>query len=312
MKTASYYGPLERSLKHPLLEKEETIILVRHARAGDRKSLDRLVSHNQKFVFLIVRRYVRRANSLDVYDLMQEGNIGLVRAVRRFDPAKSTNFMACVAIHIRREVIGALRAKNRMIRFPSDIENLFAKMRKASIALAPELKRQPTRAEAISALGDIQAHRNIRALKRTLQTARRQVRSLSEAVDPHDPKSDTLGSMVADATIPDPACAAEITDELEHRSALLFQMEESIRLLDIQDAFKRSFFRHYPMDGSEPEGMPSIAEADGVSKQCIDERLKKVWRSLGTDAPHRDKTTFVTEVRIVNELRELVTALRVA
>jgi RNA polymerase primary sigma factor len=102
--------------RYPLLSREEEENLTRRAAAGDREAKERLVRANLRFVVAVAKRY--RTKDIPLLDLINEGNIGLLKAVEHFDMNKGYHFISYAAWWVRQSILKALSEKSRMIRLP--------------------------------------------------------------------------------------------------------------------------------------------------------------------------------------------------
>jgi RNA polymerase primary sigma factor len=102
--------------RYPLLSREEEEVLTRRAVAGDREAKERLIRANLRFVVTVAKRY--RTKDIPLLDLINEGNIGLLKAVEHFDVDRGYHFISYAAWWVRQSILKALSDKSRMIRLP--------------------------------------------------------------------------------------------------------------------------------------------------------------------------------------------------
>ena len=136
--------------KTPLLSKEEEIELAARIKKGDKAARDHMISANLRLVVKIAHDY--NNFGLPLLDLISEGNIGLVKAVERFDPSKGGKLSTYAAWWIKQSIKRALANQSKTIRLPVHMVDRIAKMRKITAELANELDREPTDEEIAYAM----------------------------------------------------------------------------------------------------------------------------------------------------------------
>ena len=133
----------------PMISQEEEVDLAIRIRKGDDGALDKLVSANLRFVVTVAKQYQSRG--LNLHDLINEGNLGLVQAASRFDETRGFKFISYAVWWIRQGIIQALTEKARMVRLPLNKINVINKIKRASIEFE-QVHRRPPSAEEISEL----------------------------------------------------------------------------------------------------------------------------------------------------------------
>ena len=145
---ADYLSDLKR---HPLLSREEEQRYARAARDGDRSAKEKLVNSNLRFVVNISRQYQNRGISLA--DLVSEGNIGLLKAVDKFDPDRGFHFTTYAVWWIRQSIMKALEAQSRSIRLPAHAASVVERIGWARSELRQRQRREPTTDQIARFLG---------------------------------------------------------------------------------------------------------------------------------------------------------------
>lgn len=128
--------------KRKLLCKEEELELARLARSGNTKAAMRLAEGNLRLVIKIAKQYRNRGLSFE--DLIQEGNLGLLKAVQKFDPEKGFRFSTYAVWWIRQTIVRAIGDKAKLIKVPVQVEQDLKNVRNAARALRQDLGREPT------------------------------------------------------------------------------------------------------------------------------------------------------------------------
>jgi len=136
---------LESIKNIPLLSKEEEMELVRKAKKGNRNARWKLINANLKLVVNIAKHYVHF--DLPLMDLIAEGNIGLMKAIDRFNPKRGYRFSTYAAWWVRQAITRALIDQGKTIRIPVYMSELISKYKRVRNSLAQKLRREPTRAE---------------------------------------------------------------------------------------------------------------------------------------------------------------------
>jgi RNA polymerase primary sigma factor len=160
--TASLDKYLQDIGKETMITADEEVELARKIKAGDQKALERLVNANLRFVVSVAKQYQNQGLSLP--DLINEGNLGLIKAARRFDETRGFKFISYAVWWIRQSILQALAEQSRIIRLPLNQVGSLNKIKKAASRLEQEFQRLPSSEELAENL-DVPSHKIDAALK---------------------------------------------------------------------------------------------------------------------------------------------------
>ena len=179
---------------HPRLSFDEEKELSEKALSGDQSAQTKLVECNLKLVVPIAKRYM--GCGLPLLDLIQEGNLGLIKAAEKYDGSKGFRFSTYATYWIRQAISRALGDQSRTIRIPANMVELLSKVKKASAELTQSLHREPTDKEIAEKLG-IELEK-----VQTVMDMAQATTSLDLAVD--DDGETTMGDLIADSSAENP------------------------------------------------------------------------------------------------------------
>ena len=147
-------GTLEKYLqdiaKERLVTPEEEVELSRRIKAGDQEALDQLVRANLRFVVSVAKQYQNQGLSLQ--DLINEGNVGLIKAAQRFDETRGFKFISYAVWWIRQSILQAVAEQARTIRLPLNQVGAVSKLKKTIALLEQEYQRRPSTEEIANEL----------------------------------------------------------------------------------------------------------------------------------------------------------------
>jgi RNA polymerase primary sigma factor len=137
--------------KIPMVTAEEEVILTQKIRQGDEAALQRLTNANLRFVVSVAKQY--ESSGLTLGDLINEGNLGLIKAAKRFDETKGFKFISYAVWWIRQSILQSINDHARIVRLPSNKVGDLSKIKKISSELEQHLERVPTPEEVAESLG---------------------------------------------------------------------------------------------------------------------------------------------------------------
>jgi len=234
--------------RHPLLSREEEAELARRIRAGDAAALDQLVNANLRFVVSVGRRYARRGFPLD--ELVNEGNLGLIEAARRFDESREVRFVSYAVWWIRRAILAALARDTRIVRIPTGRLDEARRVAAAGKRLSQRMGRRAGAAEVAAELGVSEG-----VVREALA-----LRHADVSLDAPAPaiEGTPLLDLIPDASSEDPAARVD-------RESLNWALRDGLMRLPEREA--EVVRRYYGLDGGEPATLAEIAAALGVSRE---------------------------------------------
>ncbi|MFZ4465360.1 MAG: sigma-70 family RNA polymerase sigma factor, partial [Bacteroidales bacterium] len=213
--TASLDKYLQDIGKEQMITAEEEVDLARRIRTGDQKAQDRLVNANLRFVVSVAKQYQNQGLSLP--DLINEGNLGLIKAASRFDETRGFKFISYAVWWIRQSILQALAEQSRIIRLPLNQVGSLNKIKKASSKLEQEFERLPS-ADEIAEKLDVPEHKVSSAL-----------RISTRYISVDAPLISDDESMFLDTYIPE---ETEDTDEPLMRESLGHEIQRSLASLN--------------------------------------------------------------------------------
>ncbi len=247
-------GSLDQYLRdisaYPLITREEEAELARRIRAGDEGALDKLVRSNLRFVVSVAKRYQNQGVSLS--DLINEGNLGLIRAAQKFDETKGIKFISYAVWWVRQALLQALAEQSRIMRVPLGRAGAIHQIGKHANALLQELGREATHAEIADAM-DISEEE----VARTLAISQTHL-SLDAPLSPGE--DNRLLDYLADTLTPTP-------DEHTLENALTQAIGDSLNCLKEREA--RILRLYFGIDGVEPMTLEEIGAALGITRERV-------------------------------------------
>jgi RNA polymerase primary sigma factor len=256
---------LREIARFPLLTVEEEVKLARKIKRGDAKARAHMVRANLRLVVKIARDY--QGLGLPLLDLISEGNIGLMKAVERFDPKKGGKLSTYAAWWIKQSIKRALANQSKTIRLPVHLVDKISKIRRVAVQMSEELGREPTDDELAEEIGMVASKVS------QLKTAAIRPASLDAPIGDDD--STEFGEIVGDAEAQDPF---ELLRDKDLR-------DEVGDLLDVLDERERKIINaRFGLDGSKAKTLEEVGQKFGVTRERIRQlqniALHKMRRAL--------------------------------
>jgi RNA polymerase primary sigma factor len=246
----------------PLLSAAQERSLALQLVAGSREAYHQLIRANLRLVVALARRAT--GYGVPLADLIQEGNVGLMRAAARFDPGRNVRFSTYATWWIRQAIGRALVDQSRSIRIPAQLHDAYVRIRKATAALPAQLGREARLADVAQAVG--LSEDRVRDIIAWTQTPY----SLEMAVG-DDPDGASLHT-----TLEDP----QVTDPFEPLQQAVVR-EELFRALESLSQRERAVIRRrFGLDGAPPETLEQIGRRHGLTRQRVQQIVAEILRKL--------------------------------
>jgi RNA polymerase primary sigma factor len=257
-----------------LLTPQEEITLAKRIRRGDKKAREQMITANLRLVVKIAREY--EGLGLPLLDLINEGNIGLMKGVERFDLNKGAKLSTYASLWIKQAIRRALSNQSKTIRLPVHVFDKMTHIRRAEVKLRETLDREPTDEEVADNLG-----LNTRRIRQYREAARAPV-SLDSPIS--EDNSTSISDHVADAS-----AAAPFDEIVKHNDNEL--MREVLATLDARES--RILSMRFGLDNGRPKTLEEVGERLGVTRERIRQIQEQALQKMRVKIENRDHSPIM-------------------
>ena len=261
--------------KVELISPEEEVRLARRIKQGDQSALDKLTKANLRFVVSVAKQYQNQGLSLP--DLINEGNLGLIKAAQRFDETRGFKFISYAVWWIRQSILQALAEQSRIVRLPLNKVGLTNKIQKAFSQLEQEFEREPS-PEELAELLELETEE----VSATLGIAARHVSMdtpLSEGED------NTLVDVLENPN------AERAETNIEHKESLRQEIERSMKMLTERQKEVICYFFGIGVD--HPMSLEDIGDKFNLTRERVRQIKDKAITKLRTNSRSRALRSYL-------------------
>lgn len=252
--------------KVSLLTVDDEVELARRIREGDQQALDKLVKANLRFVVSVAKQY--HHSKMPLNDLINEGNLGLIKAAKMFDETKGFKFISYAVWWIRQSIMQALDNHSRLVRIPGNKINSLTKINRAEATIEQRFERQPTEEELAEFMGvevsDIKTA-NTAAIKQSSLDA-----PFAEGED------NSLLDVLYNAD------EEGVDDHLVNQGSLLTELTRMMSLLT--DREKEIIIMHFGIGRDYSQSLEDIADSLGLTRERVRQIKEKALKKLRSKA----------------------------
>ena len=248
--------------KEEMITAEEETILARKIRNGDQNALQKLTKANLRFVVSVAKQYQNQG--LPLIDIINEGNVGLIKAAKKFDETRGFKFISYAVWWIRQSILEALSEKSRIIRIPLNQVGVLGKINKVVCKLEQDLERMPTH-EEISAALDISEYKVSETITSSLKAS-----SVDAPLGGNEDSSSMLEVLVNNDS--------PLADRMLIHESLKIEIERSLSTLDPRSKDVIKMF--YGIDHICPISLDEIGNKLDISRERARQIKEKSIKKL--------------------------------
>ncbi|MFN5693573.1 MAG: RNA polymerase sigma factor RpoD/SigA [Bacteroidota bacterium] len=260
--------------KVPMIDAQEEVELARRIREGDQAALEKLVNANLRFVVSVSKQYQNQGLTLG--DLINEGNMGLIKAAKRFDETRGFKFISYAVWWIRQSILQALADQSRIVRLPLNKVGSLGRITQASARLEQELEREPTPQEIAESL-EI-------SLSEVENALRSSGRHLSIDAPWAEGEDNTLLGVLDQNDEPNPDMPL-LNESLQN---------EINRVISTLSDKERDVLKYYfGLDGNAAHTLEDISEKVGLTRERVRQIKEKALRRLRKSSKSKILKTYL-------------------
>ncbi len=248
--------------KVPLLRPEDEVELARRIKKGDRDALDKLTKANLRFVVSVAKQYQNQGLSLS--DLINEGNLGLIKAAQRFDETRGFKFISYAVWWIRQSILQALAEQSRIVRLPLNKVGTLSRIHRTFAALEQEYEREPSIEEMAEAL-----ELSEEEIRKTLRLSSRH---LSMDAPLGDDENHTLSDQLVNNTIP------QTDDTVSEKESLQKEIELSLSMLTPRQ--RQVICMYFGISCPQSHSLEEIGKKIGLTRERVRQIKDKALHRL--------------------------------
>ena len=260
--------------KVPMIDAQEEVQLAQRIREGDQAALEKLVNANLRFVVSVSKQYQNQGLTLG--DLINEGNMGLIKAAKRFDETRGFKFISYAVWWIRQSILQALADQSRIVRLPLNKVGSLGRITQASSRLEQELEREPTPQEIAESLDS--------PLSEVENALRSSGRHLSIDAPLAEGEDNTLLGVLDNNDEPNPDMPL-LNESLQN---------EINRVISTLTEKERDVLKYYfGLDGNAAHTLEDISEKVGLTRERVRQIKEKALRRLRKSSKSKILKTYL-------------------
>jgi len=262
--------------KEEMISPDEEIILAKKIRKGDEAALDRLTRANLRFVVSVAKQYQNQGLTLP--DLINEGNLGLIKAAKRFDETRGFKFISYAVWWIRQSIMQAISEHARIVRLPVNQLGSLTKINKAFTKLEQEYEREPS-LEELAEITDL----TVDKISDAFRISTRQISVDAPLLNGED---NSLLDVIQNKEV-------EQADTIMMNQSMKKEIERSLNVLDEKERDVISLF--FGLESEEPYTLEEIGEKYDLSRERVRQIKEKALKKLRLRSTSQHLKSFLGE-----------------